>query len=178
LEIKTTQPHRRHVFTIVRDVPLNESNADILVTFVRYIEYNDADGTESIFTWITDLAVTRANVWRIMQAGRARWKIENETFNTLKNQGYNYEHNYGHGKENLSVVFALLMMLAFLIDQVQQLCNPLFQGAMVKWGSKKALWEQQRALFRNFQVRTLRELYEALCHGCAKARLRINDNSS
>ena len=30
-----------------------------------------------------------------MRAGRCRWKIENETFNTLKNQGYNFEHNYG-----------------------------------------------------------------------------------
>ena len=59
--------------------------------------------------------------------GRARWKIENETFNTLKNQGYHLEHNYGHGEQNLSVVLALLMMLAFLVDQVQQLCCPLFQ---------------------------------------------------
>jgi len=44
-----------------------------------------------------------------MRAGRARWKIENETFNTLKNQGYNFEHNYVHGEQNLSVVFATIM---------------------------------------------------------------------
>jgi hypothetical protein len=36
--------------------------------------------------------------------GRARWKIENETFNTLKNQGYQFEHNFGHGKQNLSCI--------------------------------------------------------------------------
>jgi hypothetical protein len=36
----------------------------------------------------------------VMRGGRARWKIENETFNTLKNQGYNFEHNYGHGKKS------------------------------------------------------------------------------
>src|SRR5208337_4274670 len=64
--------------------------------------------------------------------GRARWKIENETFNTLKNQGYHLEHNYGHGEQNLSVVLALMMMLAFLVDQVQQLCCPLFQAAWHK----------------------------------------------
>jgi len=45
------------------------------------------------------------NAYQIMRGGRARWKIENETFNTLKNQGYNFEHNYGLGKKNLSVVF-------------------------------------------------------------------------
>ena len=38
---------------------------------------------------------------------RARWKIENETFNTLKNQGYHFEHNYGHGEQHLSVVFVM-----------------------------------------------------------------------
>ena len=60
-----------------------------------------------------------------MCAGRARWKIENETFNTLKNQGYCFEHNFGHGEKNLSTVFAFLMMLAFLIDQIQQRCCKL-----------------------------------------------------
>ena len=79
------------------------------------------------FSWVTDLHVTKGNVYRLMRGGRARWKIENETFNTLKNQGYHFEHNYGHGTQNLSVVFALLMMLAFLVDQTQQLCCALFR---------------------------------------------------
>ena len=65
-----------------------------------------------------------------MRGGRARWKIENETFNTLKNQGYHFEHNYGHGKKNLPVVLAMVMLLAFfLVDQAQQRCCPLFQAA-------------------------------------------------
>src|SRR5262249_28730526 len=55
-----------------------------------------------------------------------RWKIENETFNTLKNQGYHFEHNYGHGAQNLATVLALLMLLAFTIDQIQQRCYQLF----------------------------------------------------
>jgi hypothetical protein len=50
-----------------------------------------------------------------MRGGRARWKIENETFNTLKNQGYHFEHNYRHGTQNLSVVFAILMMRDYSI---------------------------------------------------------------
>jgi hypothetical protein len=177
-EIQTSQPHVRHLYTIVRDVPLNEANADLRVTFVRYVECDDLGGEDRTFTWITDVKVGKGNVARVARAGRARWKIENETFNTLKNQGYQFEHNFGHGEQNLSVVFALLMILAFLVDQVQQLCNPLFQGALAKWGSKRALWEQQRALFRNFRFRNLRELYEALCYGCAKVRPRIEFNSS
>jgi hypothetical protein len=178
LTIQTPNTNVRHQFTIVRDVPLNEANDDLRVTFVRYVEHNVVDGTERLWTWITDLTVTPHNVWRIMWAGRARWKIENETFNTLKNQGYCYEHNYGHGEQNLSVVFALLMMLAFLVDQVQQLCNPLFQGALARLGSKRLLWERQRSLFNEYALRSLRELYEALCYGCQRKRPRIHFNSS
>jgi len=61
------------------------------------------------FSWVTDLRVSQRNVYHLMRGGRARWKIENETFNTLKNQGYNFEHNYGHGQQHLSVVFATVM---------------------------------------------------------------------
>jgi len=50
-----------------------------------------------------------------------------ETFNTLKNQGYHFGHNFGLGKKYLSEVFVFLMMLAFLFDQIQQLCCPLFK---------------------------------------------------
>jgi hypothetical protein len=178
LTIATADAKWRHLFTIVRDVPLNESNDEVRLTFVRYCEHNLVDDTKRLWTWITDLTVTPHNVWRIMRAARARWKIENETFNTLKNQGYCYEHNYGHGEQHLSVVFALLMMLAFLVDQVQQLCNPLFQGALERLGSKRLLWERQRSLFNEYELRTLRELYEALCYGCQRRRPQINCNSS
>ena len=50
-----------------------------------------------------------------MYAGRSRWKIENETFNTLKNQGYNFDHNFGHGFKYLSIFLSYLMLLAFQI---------------------------------------------------------------
>jgi hypothetical protein len=74
--------------------------------------------------FIVNLVVQkRTRIFDIMRVGRARWRIENETFNTLKNQGYHFEHNFGHGYKNLSVVFAVLMMLAFLVDQVQQIAT-------------------------------------------------------
>ena len=99
------------------------------------------------------------------RGGRARWKIENETFNTLKNQGYNFEHNYGHGNNNLSTVFAMLMMLAFLIDQIQQRCCGLFQAALKKAGSKKSFWEKVRAAFFMFTIDSWKSLFEGLTCG-------------
>jgi hypothetical protein len=113
-----------------------------------------------------------------MRAGRARWKIENETFNTLKNQGDNFEHNYGHGEQNLSVVFATLMMLAFLVDQTQQLCCALFRAVWAKLGSKRLLWERMRALFYGYHLKSMRELLAALFYGYERHRpILITDTS-
>ena len=78
-------------------------NPDELVNVLEYWEIHP-DGKVQHFSWITDFFLIPENVWDIMRGGRARWKIENETFNTLKNQGYHLEHNYGHGEQNLSVV--------------------------------------------------------------------------
>jgi len=87
-----------------------------------------------------------------MRAGRSRWKEENEVFNTLKNRGYNLEHNYGHGKQNLSVNFALLMSLAFLIDQIEETCCELFQKAREVEGTKLNLWNKIKNCFEMFEI--------------------------
>jgi hypothetical protein len=94
-----------------------------------------------------------------MRGGRARWRIENETCNTRKNQGYQFEHNFGHGYQHLSVVFALLLMLAFLVDQVQQMCYPLFQAVWAKLGSKRRRWEKMRAVFYTYALASMRQLF-------------------
>jgi hypothetical protein len=157
---------RRHRFRFVSDVPLNASHADLQVNFLECWEW-DGDQVQH-FSWVTDLRVNKGTVYQIMRGGRARWRIENETFNTLKNQGYHFEHNYGHGYQHLSVVFAVLMMLAFCVDQVQQLCCPLFQAVWAKLGSKRRLWERMRALFYDYALDSMRHLFEALLYGWKK----------
>jgi hypothetical protein len=134
-----------HRFRFVHDVPLNASHVDVRGNVIEYWELS-ATKVQHL-SWITDLRVHQRNVYTLMRGGRARWKIENETFNTLKNQGYHCEHNDGHGMKNLSVVFAPGMMLAFLVDQTQQLCCALFQAVWAKLGSKRLVWERMRALF-------------------------------
>ena len=94
-----------------------------------------------------------------MRAGRARWKIENETFNTLKNQGYNFEHNYGHGYKNLCSVMTMLMMLSFLIDQVQQLSCKVYQKARKHAGRLTILFERVRVLTNMFVFNSWDHLY-------------------
>jgi hypothetical protein len=163
----------RHCYLFVEGLSLNESNKTVRVNLLRYVE-STADGKEGPeWTWVTDLPLRRTTVRQVMRGGRTRWRIENETFNTLKNQGYHFEHNYGHGEKNLCTVFALLMLLAFLIDQVQQKCNPLFREAWKKKGPKCALWEAVRYLFASFEVSSMRDIYEAIVYGFVRPRLKM-----
>ena len=112
-------------------MPLNESNPDVLVDFLDVWEPSFPDGQRR-FTYILDprLGLCRERAEPLMWGGRSRWSIENRTFNTLKNQGYHFEHNYGHGHQHLSVVREMLMMLAFLVDQMQQLWLPVVRHGL------------------------------------------------
>jgi len=165
-----------HRFRFLNDVPLNASHAEVRVNFIEYWER----GQDQVqhFSWITDLRVTKRHVFHLMRGGRARWKIENETFNTLKNQGYHFEHNYGHGEQHLSVVCAMLMMLAFLVDQAQQLCCAWFRAVWRKLGSKRLLWERMRALFYPYALTAMRQRFEALLSGFKRSSLLMPMDAS
>ena len=101
-----------HRYRYIKNVHINQDPRSTRVNFVEFweeINWIGKGGKEQCqkrhFAWLTDIDVNKETVKTIVQGGRSRWKIENETFNTLKNQGYNLEHNYGHGKNNLSVNF-------------------------------------------------------------------------
>lgn len=167
-------PKVTHVFRFLGGVPLNQANLDLSVNVIDY--WQRSEGKKDLhFSWVTDFTVTRENVYQLMRGGRARWKIENETFNTLKNQGYHFEHNFGLGKEHLSEVFVMLMMLAFLVDQTQQLTSALFRSVWQKFGTKRSLWEHVRNLFQVFELDSMEMLYAALLNGYRKPRPEIFD---
>lgn len=118
-----------HRVRVKENVPLTDKHNDRGINFVEYWEKttwkdskNESQAEEAHFSWITNIGIRNLKqIKDIIRGGRARWKIENETFNTLKNQGYHFEHNFGHGKKNLATNFAMLMMLAFTVDQVQEM---------------------------------------------------------
>jgi hypothetical protein len=153
-----------HLFRYLNDNALNKSNTDVRVNFLEYMQ-TDPKGKETVFSWVTNIRITQANIFALMKGGRARWKIENETFNTLKNLGYNFEHNYGHGQKYLSTILCLLMVLAFLIDQVQGMACNLFQAVKKRAGSFRGLWEDTRVLFRFAELTTWECLYRFMISG-------------
>jgi len=146
----TDEGGTHHRFRYLNGVPLNDANFDLEVNFFEYWE-TTPKGKVTHFSWVTDFPIDPTNLMTLMRGGRARWKIENETFNTLKNglghpsgqyldrrvssgafhpkdsatygwtfavsgqggrnddqvlknQGYHFEHNFGHGNQNLSTV--------------------------------------------------------------------------
>ncbi|MCK5784509.1 MAG: hypothetical protein KAH06_08675, partial [Desulfobacterales bacterium] len=113
---------RRHLYQWVNDIPLNGSkDADN----VNYFEYTIFKGDKVNYhnSWVTDITISRDNIIQLVKGGRARWKIENEAFNTLKNQGYHLEHNFGHGKKFLSYNLLLFNFLAFFMHQIFELSD-------------------------------------------------------
>ncbi len=168
---------KTHKFRFVNQVPLNDTHKDLKVNFLEYWEISKEGKTLYHNSWITDIEITELNAYKIARGGRARWHIENETFNTLKNQGYHFEHNFGHGYKNLSTVFAMLMMLAFLIDQTEQLCCGLFQGALEKLKSKKSyLWRTIRELFLTHIVPSWEIIYLAIINKDTRAIPILNSS--
>jgi len=173
--IDEKNPKIKHRFRFLNNTSLNQSNPDLKVNVLEYWE--ESENKTLHFAWVTDFTITKDNAYILMRGGRARWKIENETFNTLKNQGYHFDHNYGLGKKHLSEVFVMLMMLAFLIDQTQQLTSALFKSAWQKLGTKRALWENIRNLFHSYEVESIEMIYRAIVNGFRKVALEPNDNT-
>lgn len=157
----TNEKGFRHRFRYLNGAPLNDANFDLEVNFLEYWEHAP-DGTVTHFSWVTDIPIHENNLMTLMRGARARWKIENETFNTLKNQGYHFEHNFGHGNNHLSTVLMHLMMLAFLIDQIQQHGCRLFQAALTAAQGKTRLWQKLRSRFDLCLIPDWETLYRSI----------------
>jgi len=151
----------QHYFAWTNELSLSDSAIDVQVNYLLY-EQTDLKGETTRWNWITNLPLEARTVEKVMRIGRSRWKIENETFNTLKNQGYHFEHNYGHGVRYLATVLALLMFLAFTVDQIQQRCCRFFRLLWKGLGTKAKLWASIRNLFNVIVFESMEALYRRL----------------
>ena len=144
----------------VNGLVLNGQHQDIFTNYYEFIEVDKKSGETTFYsTWITDIEISAENAKELVAVARSRWKIENETFNTLKNQGYHLEHNYGHGKKYLATNFAILTFLAFLTDQIAQHLDKNFQQAKTACKSFKAFWEKIRSVFYLLPTKSMSAVY-------------------
>ena len=119
-------------------------------------------------SWVTDLRVTKANGYTLMQGGRARWKSAKEPCHTLQNPGENVDHTSGHGAQHLWGVLATLRLLALLSAQTPPLWCAFLRALWEKRGSKRLLGERRRALCCEDAPQSMRQLLEALWDGVKK----------
>ena len=126
--------------------PLREGKDALIVNWLG-VTISDAKGKVTYDgAFVTSLDVTRENVVEIAACARARWKIENETFNVLKNNGYHLEHNFGHGKQNLAMTFAAMNLLAFAFHTVCDCLEGLWTAARLAKRARKRFFEHIRTI--------------------------------
>jgi hypothetical protein len=132
----------------VNQVPLRNSDDALMVNWCELVT-SDADG-KVLFSnaWATSHGITDDNVAELAAAGRARWKIENENNNTLKTKGYHFEHNFGHGKQRLSNLFATLILLAFLVHTTLDWIDASYHTVRDALPSRRTFFEHLRALIQ------------------------------
>jgi hypothetical protein len=127
-------------------VPLRGTEDALSVNWFS-IEILSGKGKRTYYnSFVTDLPVTANNVAELAACGRARWKIENETFNVLKTNGYNLEHNFGHGKETLASVLVTLNLLAFAFHTTARLAVLAWRKAVIARGATYRFFEHLRTV--------------------------------
>jgi hypothetical protein len=130
-------------------VPLRGDAKTLLVSWCELTISNESTGKQLYHcAWATDLALDERRVVEVVTDGRSRWKVENEGFNVLKNHGYNFEHNYGHGEQYLSMVLLTLLLLAFLFHSVLYLTCLMYQAVRDELVARRTFFNDLRALTR------------------------------
>lgn len=111
------------------------------------------DGTNKVTyigSWITNLLTDSDNIALYVKGSRCRWRVENECFNALKNNGYELAHNYGHGKNSLCFNFYVLTLLAFLSQPILELTDLIYQKARKSLVKLRSFWQELGVMFNRF----------------------------
>ena len=144
---KIDKKGRSHHYEWLNQVPLN-GNKDAPLVNVFLSELSVDGEVRYRCAWVTDMEITKNNIEVLVAGARARWKVENECFNTLKNGGYHLEHNFGHGEVNLAFNFFLINLLAFFIHQILELSSLIYQQCRTRLVTKRYMWEGIRVYLR------------------------------
>jgi hypothetical protein len=115
-------------YRYINQVPLRAGPDPLFVNWAELTILREDTGEQLYHnSFATNYELTEVTVEPIVQAGRTRWKVENESNNVLKNRGYHLEHNFGHGQQHLSTVLLTLNLLAFLCHTILHLVDQRYR---------------------------------------------------
>ena len=129
-----------------RSIPLRDAGDALEVNWCELVTTDDGGQVLYRNAFATRLALDDGHVAEVVEAGRGRWKIENENNNTLKTKGYYFAHHFGHGKQHLSSLLASLIILAFLTHTVLEWMDDQYPLLRKKLPSRKRLFNDIRTL--------------------------------
>jgi hypothetical protein len=162
----TGQRHQVWHYRFVEHVPLRAGPQALYVNWCELTITDEGTGKQLYHNaFATNRPITTQTVHDIVTAGRARWKVENEGNNILKNHGYHLEHNYGHGQQHLATVLATLILLAFLCHTVLQLRDRFYQRLRAELGTRQTFFDDLRALTRYFFFKSWEDLIAFMIAG-------------
>jgi hypothetical protein len=149
-------------YSFITNVPLNGRKDSLTVNWCMMEEFDKNGKRLYKNAFVTSLTITKKTVADIADCGRARWKIENETFNTLKTKGYNLEHNYGHGKKNLCNLLATMNLLAFTFHTLADLMDEKYQTINGLIKCRREFFEEIRTITKYMLFTSWDHLYNTI----------------
>jgi len=140
-------------------LPIREGPDALQVNWCELRQINEETGEQLYHNaWLTDFDLDATTVEAVTQDGRSRWKVENEGINVLKQRGYHFEHNYGHGQQHLAAVLLSLLLLAFLFHTALDLACLMYQAIRQKRRTRRAFFDDLRGLTTYFYWRSFQHL--------------------
>jgi hypothetical protein len=154
-----------HQFRWANGVPLTEGEGALKVNWCE-LTVTDGQGKELYHnSFITDWEISPDNVAGLVAAGRARWKIENENNNVLKNRGYHLEHNFGHGKQHLASLLMTMNLLAFGLHTLLELTDESYRLIRSTVGARRKFFQHLEALLTYLHFETWERLMDFMMRG-------------
>ena len=135
---------------------------------VNWCELTTTDTTGKVLyrnSFASNHLLTDENMVQMVEAGRTRWKVENENNNTLKTKGYHLSHNFGHGKKNLSALLATMNLLSFLLHTLLEQMDDRYQMIRAKLPTRKRFYQDISALSTYMLFESFDSLLEFMMKG-------------
>jgi hypothetical protein len=154
------------MYRFLHDVLLLDGKDALSVNWFEITVVNAQTGEQLYHnSFITNHQITAENVAEAAQAGRGRWKIENENNNVLKTKGYHVEHNFGHGQQYLAAIMLSLNLLAFLFHTVLEWSDPKYALLRQVLARRQTFFDDIRALMRYMVFDSWQHLMEFMIRG-------------
>jgi hypothetical protein len=154
-----------HQYRWANGVPLTDSEDAMKVNWCELTITNAKGEVLYRNSFITDWKISAENVAGLVAAGRARWKIENESNNVLKTKGYHLEHNFGHGKKHLASLLMTMNLLAFGLHTLLELADESYRLIRATVGARRRFFQHIEALTTYVHFQSWERLMDFMMQG-------------